>query len=40
MAIGYHDGSVRIYRLSYGFANLQKNELKVLQTFLEEKGSE
>lgn len=40
MAIGYHDGCVRIYQLNYRFANPQKNELKVLQSFLQEKGME
>lgn len=40
MAIAYHDGNVRIYQLSYVFANQQKNEIKVLQSFLEEKGAE
>ena len=40
MAISYHDGAVRIYQLSYQFANQQNGELKVLQSFLEEKGAE
>eukprot|EP00347_Sterkiella_histriomuscorum_P003637 403363522 len=40
LAVGYHDGFARIYRLNYQLANIQKNELKVLQSFLEEKGSE
>lgn len=40
LAIGYHDGFVRIYRLNYQLSNVQKNELKVLQSLLEEKGAE
>jgi len=40
LAVGYHDGGARIYRLNYQLSNVQKNELKVLQSFLEEKGSE
>ncbi len=40
LAIGYHDNFVRLYKLNYYLANIQKNELKVMQAFLEEKGSE
>jgi WD40 repeat protein len=40
MAISYHDGAVRIYKLSYLFSNQQKGELKLLLSFLEEKGSD
>lgn len=40
LAVGYHDAFVRIYKLNYYLSNQKKNELKILQSFLEEKGTE
>ena len=40
LAVGYHDGTVKVYRLNYLLANIQKSETKVLMGFLEEKGAE
>lgn len=40
LAIGYHDGTTKIYRLNYSLSNPKKNEIKVLKSFLEEKDAE
>lgn len=33
LAVGYHDATVRIYRLNYSLSNPKKNEARVLATF-------
>ena len=35
LAVGYHDGSVRIFQLNYTLANQQKRDMKTLLTFLD-----
>lgn len=40
LAVGYHDGTTKIYRLNYSLSNPKKNEISLLKSFLEEKGSE
>jgi WD40 repeat protein len=40
LSIGYHDGSVKIIRLSYSLANKKRDEMNILKSYLEEKGSE
>jgi len=37
LAVSFHDGTVRIFRLNYSLANVQKNELKVLKSFCDDK---
>lgn len=37
LAVSYHDGTIRIFRLNYSLANVQKNELKVLKGFCDDK---
>lgn len=40
LAVGFHDGCVRIYQLNYALANRRNDELKIMQSYLEEKGTE
>ena len=39
LAVGYHDGNAKIFQLNSALSNQRKDELKVLKSFLEEKGS-
>ena len=41
LAVGYHDGSAKIFQLNYSLSTQQKDELKFLrQNFLEQKSAE
>ena len=37
MAVGYHDGAVRLFKLSQKLSNLNQDDHKVLKSLLEEK---
>jgi WD repeat-containing protein 34 len=40
LAIGYHDGTVKIFRLNYSLSNKQPSDLKILKSFCEDKGGD
>jgi len=37
LAVGYHDGSAKIYQLNYSLSRAKKDEVKILKSFMEEK---
>jgi WD repeat-containing protein 34 len=40
LAVGYHDGTVKILQLNHSLSNQKMYDMKTLKDFLEEKGSE
>lgn len=41
LAVGYQDGSAKIYQLNHSLSNQKKDEIKLLkQSFLEQKGTD
>jgi hypothetical protein len=37
LAVGYHDRTTKIFRLNYSLSNIQKNEIKTLKSFCDDK---
>ena len=40
LAVGYHDGSARIIQLNHNLSNQKRDEIAVLQSYLDQKSSE
>jgi len=38
LAVGYHDGQVRIYKLNYTLSNMKHNEINILNNLINEKS--
>ena len=37
LAVGYHDGTSKIYQLNYSLSRAKKDEVKILKSLMEEK---
>jgi hypothetical protein len=40
LSVGYTDGITKIYQLNYSLSNIQKDDYKVLNSYLDDKGME